>query len=348
MRLIVLATVLMAGVWHAGCRSKSDSAPPPERNQRSAEKPADAPQPAAAKPQAPQPLYELSEREAGAYIARVHSAEPSLQKRITTIARRNIGQPYQIYLLGESPFEKIDPEPVYCLTKSDCVVFVEHTLAMAMSESWDQFLSVLQRIRYKDGQIGVLTRNHYTEADWNRNNEWLVEDITEEVGGDAVVRWSQKVDRAKFFRDRYKLDTSVAVQTIEESFIPYDQIGSVKSMLREGDVVNFVSGRAGSYWVGHVGLVGIAADGSVNLIHSAAPQVREEPIDQYIARATADAAARDSAGKARFRGFKFLRVVDDPWMNLRVIDGLGAPRVTVPKDSPVTWQQYLDSFAGVK
>jgi hypothetical protein len=59
------------------------------------------------------------------------------------------------------------------------------------------------------------------------------------------------------------------------------------------------------------------------MIHSTEPRVREEPIDEYIARSTKDLAEKDAAGKPRLVGFKFLRL-------LREIDGDDAPRVTLP------------------
>ena len=289
------------------------------------------------------PLYEFTAREVDVYLKHLHASEPNLRARIVHLARKNIDQPYELYLLGEAPFETVDAQPIYCLDKSDCVVFAEHTLAMALSDSWPSFMSMLQRIRYKDGQIGVVTRNHYTEADWNRNNTWLAHDVTDEIGGESVVRFSQKVDRAKFLKGRYKLEEPIAIETIEESFIPYERIDSVKSRLRDGDVVNFVTGREGGYWVGHVGLVARGPDGAVHLIHSAEPKVREEPIEAYIARATRDAAEKDAAKKARFRGFKFLRLSDDPVTNLRTVDGTAAPRVTTPPGA-MTWEKYLQSF----
>ena len=290
------------------------------------------------------PLYQLAERDVDQFLRSLHRTEPDLRRRVLTIARKNLNQPYEIYLLGESPFETIDAQPVYCLTKSDCVVFAEHTLAMALSDDWPSFLAMLQRIRYQGGAIGVLTRNHYTEADWNRNNAWLVRDVTDELGGPGVVRFKQVVNRAKFFKDRYKLDTSIPSETIEESFIPYEHVGSIAHLLRDGDLVNFVSGAGSNYWVGHVGLVARGPNGEVNLIHSASPRVREEPIEEYVRRSTADAAQKDAAGKARFRGFKFLRLNEDALARLRAVDGPAAPRVTVPSGSPVSWEQYLASF----
>jgi Protein of unknown function (DUF1460) len=292
-----------------------------------------------------QPLYQLNESQIDAFLRQLHRDVPDLRQRIVTIARRNISQPYQIYLLGEAPFETIDPEPVYCLHHSDCVVFAEHTLAMALCDNWPQFLAMLQRIRYRGGQVGVLTRNHYTEADWNTSNSWLAPDITRELDPAIVAAFSCRIDRARFFKSRYKLDIDLPVQEWNDAYIPYGQIDKVKSKLRDGDVVNFVTGGVSVASVTHVGLIGLGKDGAVNLIHSAAPAVREEPIEAYIQRMTRDAAEKDAAGKPRFRGFKFLRVADDPWKNLRAIDGPEAPRVSLPKSSKVTWEQYLESFA---
>jgi hypothetical protein len=71
-------------------------------------------------------------------------------------------------------------------------------------------------------------------------------------------------------------------------------------------------------------------DGEVHLIHSTQPRVREEPIDEYIARSTKTIKEDDAEGKPRLLGFKFLRLRDDPMKNLREIDGDDAPKVTLP------------------
>ncbi|HVT29971.1 MAG TPA: N-acetylmuramoyl-L-alanine amidase-like domain-containing protein, partial [Lacipirellulaceae bacterium] len=129
------------------------------------------------------PLYKCSEGEVDKYLRFLSATEPNLRTRVVQLARKNIGQPYELFLLGEMPFETYDPQPIYCLSKSDCLVFTEHTYAMALSHDWPSFMRMLQRIRYRDGQLGVATRNHYTEADWNISNRWLVKDITKELAG---------------------------------------------------------------------------------------------------------------------------------------------------------------------
>lgn len=297
------------------------------------------------------PLYEFTESEVDVYLRYLSAFEPKLPERIKHLARKNIGQPYEIYLLGEMPFEHYDPQPLYCLTKSDCLVYTEHTYAMALSSNWESFMRMLQRIRYADGRIGVATRNHYTEADWNVNNTWLVRDITPELARQRGVKFKQTIDRAKFLRGRYKLETDIPVEERVDVYLPFEAIDQAKSRLKDGDFVNIVRGTppkpgggddkqtpagrmqdifGGSAWVGHTGLIVIADDGTVNLIHSAQPSVREELIDDYIAKSTENLAERDAAGKARLLGFKFLRLQTDPIANLRKIDGEDAPRVVLP------------------
>jgi hypothetical protein len=299
---------------------------------------ADAPAPA-------KPLYQFTEAEVGAYLGPLQAAEPDLRKRIVHLARMNLGQPYELYLLGEAPFETHDPQPVYCLGKSDCLIFAEHMYAMALSRNWSEFMTVLQRIRYRDGRIGVATRNHYTEADWNPSNRWLVREITGELAGASAVKFNERIDRSKFLLGRYQLKTSFPVEEHHDAYLPYTGIALAAPHLKDGDFVNVVRGVVkpgapvndtfgGSAWVGHVGLVAHGPDGTLHIIHSAEPAVREETMAQFIARETAHNAERDAAGKARLLGFKFLRLQDDPWAGLRQIDGAEAPRVTQPDGKP--------------
>ena len=268
-------------------------------------------------------------------------AEPDLRRRVVHLGRKNLNQPYDIYLLGEMPFETYDPQPLYCLDRSDCLVFSEHTYAMALGADWPRFMVLLQRIRYRDGQIGVATRNHYTEADWDVSNRWLVEDITAEVAGDAVQKYSQKVDRARFLQKSFGLKVDIPVEQHEEIFLPYDEIGRADPELQEGDFVNVVRGNPGSggdkdgifggnAWVGHTGLVVRGEDGTLHFLHSTQPKVREQPLQEYIDNSNKDRAEKLAAGKPVLLGFKFLRLRDDPLAELKKIDGPHAPHVTLP------------------
>jgi len=251
--------------------------------------------------------------EAGRYIAWEHAAEPDLRRRVAAIARKNIGQPYQLNLLGEFPYQVHDTLPMFSLDHSDCTVFVEHTYAMALSQSWEEFFWMLQRIRYRDGIVGVATRNHYAEADWNVANRWLVTDISAQLAGPNGPAYTMTVDRAAFLRTRHHTDTTIPVETTRQAYVARDRVAGVLALLREGDMVNVVSTRGGQSLVTHVGLVVLGPGGERHFLHSSDPAVREEPFDAFIARAAAREERNRQAGKdgAVLAGFKFLRLNDD-------------------------------------
>ncbi|PZP28756.1 MAG: DUF1460 domain-containing protein [Roseateles depolymerans] len=257
------------------------------------------------------PLYQMQPAELGRFLAWQQLDEPDLRRRIAALARKNIGQPYELYLLGEFPYETYDPQPMFSLGKSDCVVFAEHTYAMALSSSWEEFFWVLQRIRYRDGVISVATRNHYTEADWNVSNRWLVQDVTAMLGAPAQA-YHQRIDRQAFLMKQFKIQRDIPVQPYDDVYIAKQDVAAVEAQLKDGDFVNVISGLNGSYWASHVGLIVTGADGSRRILHSAEPQVREETLQAFITRLEARDARQAGQNKPQLAGFKFLRLNDAP------------------------------------
>ncbi len=245
----------------------------------------------------PKQIYQMTPQEAGTFITEVRQAEPDLRKRIAAIGRRNIGQPYKLNLLGEFPYELHDTLPMYSLSASDCLVFAEHTYAMALSASWEEFFWTLQRIRYKDGVIGVASRNHYMEVDWNINNRWLLSDAS------SGASYAMRVDRAQFLKTQHHVQRDIPLQDTLENYLPVERARQEFGTLDEGDMVEVVSVRKGQYMVTHVGLVVLDAQGGRRFLHSSAPEVREEPFEAFIARTQ----ARANNGLA---GFKFMRLND--------------------------------------
>lgn len=260
------------------------------------------------------PLYQMQPAEAGRYIAWVHDTEPDLRKRIAAIGRKNIGQPYRLNLLGEFPYQIHDELPMFSLDHSDCTVFVEHTYAMALSQSWDEFFWMLQRIRYRDGIVGVVTRNHYTELDWNVANRWLVTDISADLAGPNAPSYTMTVDRATFLKTKHHTDADIPVETSRQAYVPKERAVALANQLREGDYVNVVSRLSnGTTMVTHVGLVVLGPDGERHFLHSSEPAVREETFASFIARTEAREERNRQAGKkgSTLLGFKFLHLNDD-------------------------------------
>src|SRR5262249_39662599 len=157
---------------------------------------------------------------------------------------------------------------------SDCVTFVEQCFALALSPTWADFLPTLNRIRYRDGEIGIRTRNHFTEADWNINNAWLFDDVTTKLArGRASVPLRQHVNRRAFFR-KLGVDAAIPDENFVGSYIPRNRLNSVFAELNDADVAEIVRGTPAAPYVGHMGLIVHDSAGRLMLLHSGDPAVR--------------------------------------------------------------------------
>jgi len=276
------------------------------------------------------PLFEFDEKQIGDYLAFLSEMEPRLGARVIHLARKNIGQPYQIFLLGEFPFEQYDGDPLYALHKSDCVVFSEHIYAMALSKNWEEFFVFLQRLRYKDGEIGVLTRNHFTVAEWDTNNAWLLQDLSHDLAGEDAKPMKESTTHRSFFKERYGIEVNMPEVTVETFFVPTEKITEIAGHLQDGDFVNVIYGEGKDCYAGHVGLIARGPDSAVNFLHSTPPRVREESLVRYNEENARKNEERKKSGSPLFQGFKFFRLRSDPLTELRKSDGPDAPVIKGP------------------
>lgn len=260
------------------------------------------------------PLHQFSDADLEAFLSDLQAREPDVRRRVVEVGRRTIGQPYRLGPLGEGGLEPYDPDPLYCLTASDCVTFVEQTWAMALSRDKAEFLDTLRRIRYRDGKIGMLTRNHFTEADWNVNNEWLFRSefpiakadskiytlkinrlaffakfglTLDEVTARSVLTWRDNLDQFAVLPSSRPTGTQDvpdwAVQYFLDLYTLRDLVAEALPKLRDADVIEFVKNEKSPY-VGHMGLITHDANGTVTLLHSGEPAVQELPLMDYLAR----------------------------------------------------------------
>jgi hypothetical protein len=178
-------------------------------------------------------------------------------------------------------------------------------------------------------------------VDWDKNNSWLVEDVTDELTDGAPAKYSMPLDRAKFFRTRYKLDVDIPKFMHEEKFIPVEHVPAIKDQLHDGDFVNVVRVQNGGYWVGHTGLIIRDEEGGETyFLESTPPRVKIHTIEDYIAGHQARDAKKPEG--AHLAGFKFLRLREDPLANLRAIDGPNAPVIKPPSQTGV---KHIESVA---
>jgi hypothetical protein len=84
---------------------------------------------------------------------------------------RFLGLPYgKNGPLGEGPDGRYDQDPLYRFDTFDCTTFVETVVGLALSHNVDEFEMQMDRIRYENGEIDYLKRNHFPEHQWIPNN----------------------------------------------------------------------------------------------------------------------------------------------------------------------------------
>lgn len=105
----------------------------------------------------------------------------SMPERIHAISAKLRGTPYMLGALGEGRNARYDQYPLFRLDAFDCETYVDTVLAIAFAQNEQTFKQCIRNIRYHNGTVNYLTRNHFASLDWNTNNQHqgYTKDITE-------------------------------------------------------------------------------------------------------------------------------------------------------------------------
>ena len=206
-------------------------------------------------------------------ILKSHSQWKQLSsgQKVHAVARYFVNKGDRIYvpgLLGGGPKEN----PLFTdFKRFDCVLYVETVLALAStlgsSGTWSQFKQALQHLRYRGGELGYLTRLHYS-------SEWLLRaserGILKNLGGPNVD--ARPVTLVSQILAQQKRSDAMAMAQIEKNQVPqqrrYFTCGSLQQALvtnaglvQEGDVVLFTAKVPAGLDVNHLGILSKMADG---------------------------------------------------------------------------------------
>jgi len=109
------------------------------------------------------------------------AAKPTpMATRLDIISQRFLNQPYEGNALGEGPGARYDTYPLYRVDAFDCATYVGTVVALALAPNFQHFTQCIKHIRYADGEVSFIKRNHFASLDWNLNNQraGLLKDIT--------------------------------------------------------------------------------------------------------------------------------------------------------------------------
>lgn len=113
---------------------------------------------------------------------------PTLSDKITTVSAFFLNKPYELGALGEGTQGEYDQFPLYRTDAFDCETYVDTVLALSFANNSSTFEHAINQIRYKNGQVSFITRNHFTCLDWNQNNQsqGFLRDITKKITNNTL------------------------------------------------------------------------------------------------------------------------------------------------------------------
>jgi len=162
----------------------------------------------------------------------------SVTEKMNFYSEYFLDTPYSFTCVGDGENALLEKYPLVNFQETNCMAYCEHVLALSISDSWDNFFNNLQQIRYKDGIIGMRTRNHYTMADWLPENDWLLDDVSAKVGGEYTKQVTRTISHTKFFQGKGISDLRYVIpdREITLDYIPKAALLKIKDNLKVGDI----------------------------------------------------------------------------------------------------------------
>ena len=224
--------------------------------------------------------------------------QKSVPELMIIVAKQMLGTEYVAGTL-----EKVPEQLTVSLTQTDCILFVESCLAMALNAKKgifhpDSLCATIQSLRYRDGKVdGYASRIHYT-SEWIRQGEarGIFREITDVLSGDNLSgqRFSYMSEHSDAYRQLKGNPAEVArIADMEASLnkhtdyfvIPKADVKKMEHLLKDGDILGFNSNVEGLD-IAHVALVYHKENGEVGFIHASQGDgkvvIDEKSIHDYV------------------------------------------------------------------
>ena len=207
--------------------------------------------------QSTKPFYQMDRPEIDRIIRQLSEKPWTPAQKINYISEFFLGTPYNLTCVGDGPYALYETMPLVNFKETNCMAFCEHVLALSISDNWENFFNNLQQIRYRDGIIGMKTRNHYTMADWLPQNHWLLEDASAKVGGAFTKQVTRTISHKTFFAGKGITDTSdvLSDRTITIDYVPLEYLDEVEDNTRAGDICAILFANLDNIFSAHMFMV---------------------------------------------------------------------------------------------
>lgn len=198
--------------------------------------------------------------------AKPHRTVPA---RVESLSASLVGSPYEAHgLVGSAETPEVFTAS---LEGFDCVTYVETVLALARASDPGEFAGELRLVRYDGGRVEWGRRNHYM-TDWVRRNA-RAGVVTPVAAGTLASPKERLLDAVP----------GLPPKRARFSCVPKGRLEAFAPRLRNGDVILFVSTKAGLD-VFHCGLL-VLASGRWKLRHASRSRGRvvEEELGAFLA-----------------------------------------------------------------
>lgn len=155
----------------------------------------------------------------------IQKKEDTTTARLYYFSEYYLNYPYILFPLGEGHPSKYDEMPRIRLDGFDCQTYVDTILALTLADNTKHFKQCLDKVRYRDGIVSFVTRNHFTSLDWNKNNQLngYLEDITPSIRDEkkqVVAQYaSTEIDKASWYKKLPQARIRIPTLTTEQQAI---------------------------------------------------------------------------------------------------------------------------------
>jgi hypothetical protein len=202
-------------------------------------------------------IFDMTNAEIDLLLTETAKTNNTITERMSLFSEYFLETPYNIVCTGDGPYALYEPQPLVNFEETNCMVFCEHVLALSISDSWDNFFNNLQQIRYKDGIIGMRTRNHYTMGDWLPENNWLLDDVSQKVAGEFTKQVTRTISHKNFFKSKGISDLRYVKpdREITINYLPKEALAKVEKNYQNGDVLALLFANKSDIFSAHMLMV---------------------------------------------------------------------------------------------
>lgn len=215
---------------------------------------------------------------------------------LVAVGKTFLGTPYVAKTLEIGATESL----VINFQGLDCTTFIENVFAFSLmlnkeQNSFDDFTTILETIRYKNGILnGYSSRLHYF-SEWIANNQFkgLIKDITAEIGGTPIIK---EINFMSTYRELYPFlkenDDNLEQIKASENYLnsqeicilSQDRIKANEHLIQSGDIIALTTSIKGLD-ITHTGIATREKDGRIHLLHASSSngvEVSKLPLVDYL------------------------------------------------------------------